>query len=72
VIDTTAEEVLPVPEGCALVRLDKETGEPHPREFDSEALDLGWSYFSGALSMYRLSQAVEKMVTERKPRGKAA
>jgi len=65
------EAVEPPNEGV-LIRCDKETGTPHARIFEADALDLAWDYFEGALRLYRLDQAVGKMVAERKPRGKAA
>jgi hypothetical protein len=68
-----AEAALPVPEGGVLIKLDKETGMPHPREFDGEALDLGWRAFNGERELYGLDKALSKMVAEpKKKRGKAA
>jgi hypothetical protein len=63
---------LPVPAGGVLIRLDKETGEPHARELPSEALDLGWEFFRGALTLYELDKAIAKMVADRKKKGAAA
>lgn len=63
---------LPVPAAGVLIRLDKETGEPHARTLPSEALDVGWEYFRGALTLYELDKAIAKMVAERKGKGKAA
>jgi hypothetical protein len=65
-----AESALPVPDCAVLVRLDKETGKPHPREFDCNALDVAWTCFRGQLELYRLDQAIAKMVaTPKKKRG---
>lgn len=62
-----------VPEGAALVRLDKETGTPHARLFDADALDLGWDYFAKLRHLYELEKDVTKTVADRKPkRGKKA
>jgi hypothetical protein len=55
-----------LPAGGVIIRLDKETGEPHPREFDEHALDLGWAYFSGARDLYELDKDLAKMVAEPK------
>lgn len=66
-----AQSSLPLPTGGVIVRLDKETGEPHPREFDEHALDLGWAYFSGARDLYELDKDLAKMVAEPK-KGRAA
>lgn len=63
------DKALPVPDGACLVRLDKATGEPHARSFDSDSLDVAWEFFEHALRMYRLDQSIEKMVAP--PRKKA-
>jgi hypothetical protein len=64
------DRALPVPDGATLVRLDKETGKPHARTFDSDSLDIGWDFFEGGLRMYRLDQAIQKLVAEPKQRAK--
>jgi hypothetical protein len=63
------DKALPVPNAACLVRLDKETGMPHARSFDSDALDQSWEYFERALVMYRLDQSIEKLVAPPKKRG---
>jgi len=60
------DEALPVPEGAALVRLDKETGTPTARLFDADALDLGWDYFAKLRHLYELEKDVSKTVADRK------
>lgn len=65
------DERLPLPAGGVIIRLDKDTGEPHPREFDEHALNLGWAYFSGARDLYELDKDLAKMVSEPK-KGRAA
>jgi hypothetical protein len=54
----------PLPESGVLIRLDKETGDPHARTFNAECLDFAWSVFAAELKLYRDAQALEKMVQE--------
>lgn len=51
-----------VPDGAVLIRLDKDTGEPHARVFGADALDLGWTYFQRCRELYELDKGVSKLV----------
>jgi len=63
---------LTVPKGAVLIRLDKETGDPHAKILPPEALDLGWEYFIRCRGLYELDKDVAKLVAKPKPKkGKA-
>lgn len=54
-----------LPEAGVLIRLDKETGKPHARDFDKDALDYAWGeVFAPELRLYRACQALDKMVAD--------
>jgi hypothetical protein len=50
-----------IPEQAVLIRLDKETGQPSAKIYDSDALDLAWEYFGLARQLYELDKDVEKL-----------
>lgn len=60
----------PVPEGAVLLRLDKETGEPHALILPPEALDVGERAFRLERELYGVAADVAKLV--KRPKGKAA
>lgn len=61
-----------VPEGAVLLRLDKETGDPHATVLPPEALDLAERAFRLERELYNVAADVAKLVKRPKPKGQAA
>jgi hypothetical protein len=64
----TEDDHPPLPDGAVLLRLDKDTGEPHATVLPPEALDLGERAFLLERELYGVAADVAKLVKRPKPR----